>query len=305
MNPVEIAAEVLQCDPATLRAERIKGGLTNESWCVTSDREAVVVRISTADEQALQLNRTSERQVLQLVEAAHIGAPVLLCAPERRLLVTRFVPGHALSREYVRTPRMVERLAQVLKRLHEISAGPEASALSSLPGERQSEGSSPQWTGPLPGPLSQDGRGAAMLGSGIQEIHLTTVLHGYWGTLEAHEGAIAPSDRHCALDIAAESAQERELRLCHNDVHHLNVIDTGDRLCLLDWEYAGLGDPYFDLASVCCYHAYDAALRAHLLASYCGAGRGDLERLQRMCWLFDYIKELWLKVRESSGTTPS
>ena len=47
---------------------------------------------------------------------------------------------------------------------------------------------------------------------------------------------------------------------CHNDVHHLNVVG-GDELRLIDWEYAGAGEPLFDLASVCVYHGYDRTRR--------------------------------------------
>jgi thiamine kinase len=95
-----------------------------------------------------------------------------------------------------------------------------------------------------------------------------------------------------ALQIEADAC------LCHNDVHHRNVIDDG-KLWLVDWEYAGVGDPYFDLASVCCYHTYSDAQRRQLLNDYLGMHRSTaLERLHRMCWVFNYIRELWFAVRE-------
>lgn len=260
MTAVEIAAEVLSAPVAELTATHIKGGLTNESWCVTGADITVVVRISTADEEALQLNRASEMQVLKLVEQAGIGAPVLLCAPQRRVLVTRFLPGGALTREAASTPRAARQLARLLRQLHAL---------------------------PIP--------------ASVQHIDLPVVLQGYWHSLEAR-GALylagTEADRRRALDIAIESAGVPKRCLCHNDVHHLNVIDNGERLWLLDWEYAGAGDPFFDLASVACYHVYDADLRAMLLESYLGTvDRADMERLERMCWLFDYIKNLWLAVR--------
>ena len=36
---------------------------------------------------------------------------------------------------------------------------------------------------------------------------------------------------------------------CHFDLHHRNVLDDGERYWLIDWEYAGMGDPFFDLAT--------------------------------------------------------
>ena len=36
--------------------------------------------------------------------------------------------------------------------------------------------------------------------------------------------------------------------VCHSDLHTLNLIDCGDSLVLLDWEYAHASDPLWDLA---------------------------------------------------------
>jgi hypothetical protein len=104
--------------PATLTATRIKGGLTNESWLVQGADDDVVVRISTADEHALQLNRSSETVVLQRVQQAGIGAEVLLCAPERRLLVTRKLPAETMTVEAMCDPAMLRPLTALLRRLH-------------------------------------------------------------------------------------------------------------------------------------------------------------------------------------------
>jgi thiamine kinase len=260
MTPAEVAAEVLSVPVQGLRAERIKGGLTNESWCVQAEHAAVVVRISTVDEQALQLNRRSETEVLSLVQQAGIGAEVLLCAPQRRLLVTRKLDAATLTFRATHEAVIIDRLAQLLRRLH-----------------------------------------ALPVTAAVQHIDLPAVLRGYWRSLDsATPVPAADADgRTHAMGIALESAQSAQRCLCHNDVHHLNLLSDDQRLWLLDWEYAGIGDPFFDLAAVSCYHGYDAALREQLLLAYCGQLTiVDSERLQRMCWLFDYIKELWLRVRQ-------
>ena len=36
--------------------------------------------------------------------------------------------------------------------------------------------------------------------------------------------------------------------LCHNDMLPANVLDDGQRMWIVDWEYAGMGHPLFDLA---------------------------------------------------------
>src|SRR5206468_1768757 len=37
-----------------------------------------------------------------------------------------------------------------------------------------------------------------------------------------------------------------DLRPCHNDLLNANFIDNGERIRIVDWEYAGMGDPFFD-----------------------------------------------------------
>lgn len=39
--------------------------------------------------------------------------------------------------------------------------------------------------------------------------------------------------------------------LCHNDTYAVNwIVGTNGQLCLIDWEYAGMNDPYNDLATL-------------------------------------------------------
>ena len=40
-----------------------------------------------------------------------------------------------------------------------------------------------------------------------------------------------------------------EMRPCHNDLLNANFIDDGTRIRIVDWEYAGMGDPFFDLGN--------------------------------------------------------
>ena len=62
--------------------------------------------------------------------------------------------------------------------------------------------------------------------------------------------------------------------LCHNDSHWDNVLDDGDDLWVIDWEYAGMGDPMFDLAA----NAFEltASGKDTLLSAYYGATSDEL-----------------------------
>ena len=44
------------------------------------------------------------------------------------------------------------------------------------------------------------------------------------------------------------------MRPCHNDLLNANFIDDGARIRIVDWEYAGMGDPFFDLGNFSINH---------------------------------------------------
>lgn len=57
--------------------------------------------------------------------------------------------------------------------------------------------------------------------------------------------------------------------LCHNDLVCTNIIE-GPALVLIDWEYAAVGDPMFDLAIVAGHHNFTDAEADGLLTAYFG-----------------------------------
>lgn len=83
--------------------------------------------------------------------------------------------------------------------------------------------------------------------------------------------------------------------LCHSDLHIQNLIDRGDSLVLLDWEYAHAADPFWDLAGWSANNDYPPDLQRELLAIYTGRPptRTECSRLKRLSWLYDYVCLLW------------
>jgi thiamine kinase len=267
MTPAEIAAGILGIDAGeVIEVEPIKHGLTNESWRVLTRTDTVVVRVSNTSEQILQIDRDSEASILGAVSRAGIGAEVLLCDPARRLLITRHL-GEAWTYDEARSSARIRPLASLLQRLHQL---------------------------PIP--------------SGVRGVDLASMVEGYLHTLDRHgepSELRQPSLRKRAAETA-QSLQERSVaRLCHNDVHHLNIVGT-DSLRLIDWEYGGAGEPLFDLASVCIYHRYSEDQREALLSGYTREPDALFrQRLELACWLFDYVRDLWFAVRAvTQGAAP-
>jgi thiamine kinase-like enzyme len=89
---------------------------------------------------------------------------------------------------------------------------------------------------------------------------------------------------------------EVELRPCHNDLLPANFVHDGDRLRLVDWEYAGMGDPYFDLANFAVNNGLDDDGERALLDAY---GGGDERALVLMRFMSDFREAMWGVVQQT------
>ena len=67
----------------------------------------------------------------------------------------------------------------------------------------------------------------------------------------------------------ALDSKSHELHSCHNDLLNANFL-IGDKMYILDWEYAGMGDIFFDLANFSNNHAFSDDQNHLLLESYFG-----------------------------------
>lgn len=82
-------------------------------------------------------------------------------------------------------------------------------------------------------------------------------------------------------------------RLCHNDLLNANFLDAG-RLMLLDWEYAGMGDVFFDLANFSRNHDFSLDQDGVLLQAYFGEATAPrLARLRLMRVASDLREAMW------------
>lgn len=102
--------------------------------------------------------------------------------------------------------------------------------------------------------------------------------------------------------LAARAARLlRELRrgagpgcLCHHDPVAANIVGRRHTV-LIDWEYAALGDPLFDLAVVARHHRLPKRAVAQFAAAYFnGVGRVPWARLDRFRALYDCVYALWV-----------
>ena len=110
-------------------------------------------------------------------------------------------------------------------------------------------------------------------------------------------GAVVPPAYAWARQVARRIERLRRAapeRSCHNDLLNANFIDDGTRLRIVDWEYAGQGDVFFDLANFAVNHELDPAGREALLAAYFGEVRPEHVRaLELMRFMSDFREAMW------------
>jgi thiamine kinase-like enzyme len=238
----------------------IRGGLTNHAWRVDHDGHSYFVRFGGRGSESLGVDRRSECHLLGAVSAAGLAPEVLVCDPDRDLLVTRFVSIETWSREAARDIGNLRRFGETLRMLH-----------------------------------------ALPLRTGIGRVSFEAQANFLEGQLGA-AGSAQPAVRRVAAS-AFETLAGREgiVALCHNDLHHLNILDDGDRLWLVDWEYGGCGDPLFDLASFLCQEESTHEERRVLLSAYAGGAAISIDLVEAACKAFDYVQWLWYRLRAVSA----
>ncbi len=126
------------------------------------------------------------------------------------------------------------------------------------------------------------------------------VVETYLATALAHGGA-EPA-RYAAAKATADRVEHalgpRTERPCHNDLLNANFLDDGERIRIVDWEYAGMGDPFFDLANFSVNNGLDEDDDRTLLDAY-GAGPEGLARLTAMRFMSDFREAMWGVVQQA------
>jgi thiamine kinase-like enzyme len=131
------------------------------------------------------------------------------------------------------------------------------------------------------------------------DFWVPSLLDSYAAIVAARGGRLG-SDyadaRALAGRIAAALAPERPAP-CHNDLLPGNLVRErgADRIMIVDWEYAGMGHPCFDLGNLSVNNDFDDAADERLLSAYHGAAPSTRQRatLALMRVLSDIREGAW------------
>jgi thiamine kinase-like enzyme len=109
-----------------------------------------------------------------------------------------------------------------------------------------------------------------------------------------HEAAAAAARIQAVL-----GGPDHEPVPCHNDLLPANFLLDEGTLRLVDWEYAGMGDRFFDLGNLAVNNGFDAADEERLIAAYFGEPSARrLATLRLMRVMSDFREAMWGAVQD-------
>ncbi|MCA2012161.1 phosphotransferase family protein [Cereibacter sphaeroides] len=212
-------------------AQALGGGITNINVKLTDQGRDYLVRVG-GDIPLHQVMRFNELACHRAAEAAGLSPRIVFS--DDGILAMEFIDGRSLTSEDVRAPGMIERIVPLLLCLHR--------------------------------------SGQAHLRGPVLMFWVFHILRDYAATLRGggsvHASAL-PEMLRIAEDLEA-AIGPIEVVLGHNDLLPANLLDAGDRLWLIDWDYGGLNSPLFDLAGLASNAELTEAQERHLLSVYYG-----------------------------------
>jgi len=232
-------------------------GLTNRNYKVGIGDERFVLRIP-GEGTSDYINRRHEAVAARIAAEAGVNAEVLFFDENDGLMLTRFVDGAAtMNGERFKDLDAVARAAQAFRRMHNCGK------------------------------------------SFATEFDLFHKMDEYLDYLRKKQARIpdgyAEVQREAEAVRAALGARPATLRPCHCDPLAENFLDTGARIFIIDWEYAGNNDPMWDLGDVSVEAGFGPEQDAALLQAYF-TGRPPAAQVGRMVMykaMCDLLWTLW------------
>jgi len=237
---------------------QLEGGITNRNFRVNFGGTDYVVRLPGKRTALLGINREAECIANKAAAQLGIAPKVAAMLTEPSALVTAFVSGREMRADELREPETIAEVAHDLRSLHD--SGTE-------------------------------------LPTGFDSFRLVEQY--------AETGRANGSEPPAGYDEALEAAHKIERAVrdqpghepvpAHNDLLPANFLRDGDRMQLIDWEYAGMGDRWFDLGNFAVNNELEDDQGDQLLEAYFGEAPDDRKRatLKLFRFMSDFREGMW------------
>jgi thiamine kinase-like enzyme len=244
--------------------EPLSGGITNRNYRATFGKADYVIRVPGKDTSLLGIDRSAEFAANAAAAEIGVAAPVAAMLTDPPAIVTLFIEGRAMDAAELRETKPLCDVADALRVMHAAPAIP--SRFDSFRIVEDYE------------------RVARDLGVRVPEGF--SAAHACAGRIEE----VLSGPEHYPVP-------------CHNDLLAANFIWDGMRVRIVDWEYAGMGDRYFDLANFAVNNELPEHARRDMLEHY--FRRPPTERqlatLHLFTFMSDFREAMWGVVQQGAS----
>jgi thiamine kinase-like enzyme len=237
---------------------QLEGGITNRNFRVNFGGTDYVVRLPGKRTEILGIDRTAECIANKAAAKLGMAPGVAAMFEEPACLVTLFVNGREMSADELRKPEALAEIGGDLRRFHE--------SATDLPTDFDSF-------------------------SLVEEYAASGREHGSEPP-EGYDDALEVAKR---IEKAVRDQPTHERVPTHNDLLTANFLLDGDNVQLIDWEYAGMGDRWFDLGNFAVNNELDDDQEAQLLEAYFGEPPDErlIATLKLFRFMSDFREAMW------------
>jgi len=242
----------------------IEAGRTNRNYRVEVGSATFFLRLSHEDTALLGIDRVAEYEAALAAAASGVGPEVVAHLPEHGCLITAWVAGEPLAEGDMEQESVLADVVRVVSTIH---AGP------ALP--------------------------ATFDAFRIVEAYRRVSVERGVPIPEAY----GPAHAHAERIEAAFARAPVPARPCHNDLLSDNFLKGTDGFWLVDYEYSGMGDPFFDLGNLSINNGLSEASQETLLRLTFGEPtQAHRARLQLMRIMSDYREAMWGVIQQGLST---
>jgi thiamine kinase-like enzyme len=247
-------------DSRTLEVEELTGGITNRNYKIITDTDCYVLRLGGNETRFLGIDRRNEHECNRLASQTGIAPkPAAFLEPEGYIL-SEYISGKGIPAGEIGTEENIERVVGSMKAYHSIEYFPGSFS---------------------PFRVAEDYAKTARQFN----VRLPDMIDWYLDTAREIEKAM----------YAREPLVPRP---CHNDLLNGNFIDDGQRIRILDWEYAGMGDIFFDLGNFAVQHEFNDGQDEMLLRAYFTTPTDSQRARQKLMKIMSDLREaMWAQVQ--------
>lgn len=208
---------------------RLNGGLTNDNYKVSFGATSYFVRCNCGQNQLLESSLEREWICASLAAEAELAPKIIYYEPAEGVMLSNFICSQA-EEINLRDSLTMQKFCDLVRSLHNLDV------------------KFPSQFNPIDS------------------------IHNYVKNAHAIGAPLPPIICDLMLPWIVQLEQTINLQTkkvpCHLDLHHGNVLDDGNQMWLIDWEYAAMGDPLFDLATAASVENFSEKEMLQLLQSY-------------------------------------